>query len=278
MTGSIRTAWLFLLPLAVLMGASYVAPLFGSAVNSLHPNTPAGIDAGTWTLDNYARLNDPLLGDVVWRTLRIGAAVTGISALLAYPVALWIGRRRPRAQAWLLLAYISPWLVNTVVKAFGWMLLLRNNGVLNTLLIQGGIIGRPLRLMLSETGVAIALLPGHFMFVLLPLWAALGGLDPALRWAAGTLGARPMAVFRHVVLPLTLPSLVAGLVVNFIMNVTAFAIPALLGGVRNEVVSMTAYQTSLVMFNWPAGAALAMALLAGTLLLVWAGQRLVRLA
>lgn len=268
---------MFVGPLLLLMLGFYLAPLLGSVVNSLHPNTPQGIDTATWTLANYARLDDALIIDVLWRTLRISLVVTGITGLLAYPVALFILRRSPRVQAWLLLAYVSPWLVNTVVKAFGWMLLLRNNGVVNTLLLQGGLISRPLRLMLNETGVAIALLPGHFMFVLLPLWAALGGIDPALRWAAGTLGAAPSRVFLAVVLPLTLPALVAGLVVNFIMNMTAFAVPSLLGGVRTEVLSMTEYQTSLVMFDWPAGAALAVAMLAFTLVLVWAGQRLARL-
>jgi ABC-type spermidine/putrescine transport system permease subunit I len=128
--------------------------------------------------------------------------------------------------------------------------------------------------MLSETGVIVALVPGHFMFVLLPLWAALKGLDPALSWAAGTLGAAPAAVFWRVKLPLTLPALIAGLAINFIMNMTAFAIPMLLGGLRNEVASMLAYRVNLIMLDWPFGGALAVALLLFTLALVWGGQRL----
>lgn len=270
-----RLAWLFLAPLAALMLCCYVLPLVGTVVNSLHRNSPEGIDQANWTLENYARLGDPLLGMVLARTLRISLIVTGLTALLAYPVALFIARQRPRLQAWLILAYISPWLVNTVVKSFGWMLLLRNNGVVNTVLLQAGLIGRPLRLMLNETGVVIALLPGHFLFVLLPLWAAVGGIDPALRWAAGTLGATPRAVFFRVILPLTLPALLAGLVINFIMNMTAFAAPMLLGGARTQVLSMLAYQINLVLLDWPYGGAFAVALLAFTLALVWAGQRLV---
>lgn len=265
--------WLFVAPLVLVMVVGFVWPLLQVLVNSLHPNTPRGIDAAQWTLGNYARLVDPFYGEVLLRTLRISVAVTAITGVLAYPVALFVSRRSPRAQSLFLLAYISPWLINTVVKALGWTLLLRTNGMVNTLLRGLDVIGAPLKLMLNETGVIIALIPGHFMFVLLPLWVALSGLDPALSWAAGTLGARPSAVFWRVMFPMTLPAFVAGLVINFIMNMTVFAIPTFLGGARTMVASMLAYQVNLVSLDWPLGGALAAALLALTLALVWLGQR-----
>jgi ABC-type spermidine/putrescine transport system permease subunit I len=265
--------WLFAAPLLLVMAAGFVWPLVQALTNSLHPNTPQGIDFAQWTLANYARLADPFYGQILIRTVRISLIVTAITALLAYPVALFIARLPPRAQSLVILAYISPWLVNTVVKALGWTLLLRTNGVVNTVLRQLDVIAAPLKLMINEIGVVIALIPGHFMFVLLPLWAAVSALDPALSWAAGTLGARPSAVFWRVILPITLPSFIAGLVINFIMNMTAFAIPMLLGGARNMVASMLAYQVNLVSLDWPLGGALAVALLAFTLILVWAGQR-----
>ncbi|HTS92405.1 MAG TPA: ABC transporter permease [Stellaceae bacterium] len=268
-----RAPWLFAAPLLLVMAAGFVWPLLQALINSFHPNTPQGIDAGQWTLGNYARLFDSFYGGVLVRTLRISIMVTAISALLAYPVALFLARLPPRAQSLVILAYVSPWLVNTVVKALGWTLLLRTNGVVNTVLRGLDVIASPLKLMLNEAGVVIALIPGHFIFVLLPLWAAVSGLDPALTWAAGTLGARPSAIFWRVVLPLTLPAFVAGLVINFIMNMTAFAIPMFLGGQRNLVASMLAYQVNLISLDWPLGGALAVMLLALTLILVWAGQR-----
>jgi ABC-type spermidine/putrescine transport system permease subunit I len=267
-------AVLFLLPLLLLLAVGFVWPLAQALVNSLHPNTPSGIDAARWTFDNYARIPDPLYYGVLLRTLRISLAVTAITAVLAYPVALFTTRLPPRLEALAILAYVSPWLVNTLVKALGWNLLLRPTGIVNTVLQATGLTGSPIRLMLNETGVMIALVPGHFMFVLLPLWAALKGLDPALSWAAGTLGAAPRGVFWRVLLPLTLPALIAGLAINFIMNMTAFAIPMLLGGLRNEVASMLAYRVNLIMLDWPFGGALAVVLLLFTLLLVWGGQRL----
>ncbi|HYC14190.1 MAG TPA: ABC transporter permease [Stellaceae bacterium] len=270
---AVRAPWLFAAPLLLVMAVGFVWPLLQALTNSFHPNTPQGIDTAQWTLDNYARLADSFYGVVLVRTLRISIMVTAITALLAYPVALFLVRLSPRAQSLVILAYVSPWLVNTVVKALGWTLLLRTNGVVNSVLRDLDVIATPLKLMLNEAGVVIALIPGHFIFVLLPLWAAVSGLDPALTWAAGTLGARPSAVFWRVVLPLTLPAFVAGLVINFIMNMTAFAIPMFLGGQRNLVASMLAYQVNLISLDWPLGGALAVTLLALTLVLVWAGQR-----
>jgi len=264
----------FVLPLLLVMLAAYVWPLWQAMLNALHPNTPQGIDTAQWTLANFVHLSDPLYLQVLTRTLRISVMVSAVAGLAAYPVALRLSRTAPRWQPWMILAFVSPFLINTVVKSFGWSLLLRANGLVNTALQVLHITDTPLHLMLNETGVVIALVPGHFMFVLLPLWGAIAAIDPNLGWAAGTLGARRWQVFRHVVLPLSWPALVTGLVINFIMNMTAFAAPAILGGARTLVVSVLAYQVNLEQLNWPLGSAIAVALLAFTLALVGAGQRL----
>lgn len=268
--------WWFLTPAIALMLIAYLAPLFDTAVISFHPNTQTGIDRGRWILGNYARLIDDYYLSVLIRTLRVSLIITALSVLLVYPVAVWMAGLGPRAQTWAILAYMSPWLVNTVVKSFGWTLLLSNNGLVNNALRGLGLIDTPVRLMLNETGIVIGLLPGHFLFVLLPVWAALMGLDGNLRWAAMTLGARPAQVFWRITLPLTLPALLAGAIINFTMNMAAFAAPALLGGTRSRVLSFVAYQVNLEELNWPFGGALAVALLVVTLgfvaLAQWAGR------
>jgi putative spermidine/putrescine transport system permease protein len=264
----------FVAPLLVVMALAYVWPLWQAMLNSLHANTPHGIDTASWTLTNFARLSDPLYSDVLLRTLRISATVSLITAALVYPVALHLTRMAPRWQPWVILAFVSPFLVSTVVKSFGWSLLLRGNGLINAALLALHLTDAPLHLMLNETGIIIALVPGHFMFVLLPLWTAIAAIDPALGWAAGTLGARRWQVFRHVILPLSWPALVTGLVINFIMNMTAFAAPAILGGARTLVVSVLAYQVNLEQLDWPFGSAIAVALLLFTLTLVGLGQKL----
>lgn len=264
---------IFVLPLGLMLLGAFVWPLLEGVINSFHPHTRTGIDTTAWTLANYRALVDPYYFGVLLRTLRVSLIVTLVTGCLAYPVAIYIARLQPRAQALMLLVYMAPWLVNVVVKAFGWSLLLSSNGVINQVLKALGLIDTPLRLMLNETGVVIGLVHGHFIFVLLPLWAALSALDPNLRWAAATLGARPWQIFSRVVVPLTLPALFAGLIINFTMNMTAFATPALLGGARARVVSYLAYEVNLVDLNWPLGSAMAVGLLAVTLALIWLSQR-----
>jgi putative spermidine/putrescine transport system permease protein len=264
---------LFVAPVALALLVWFAWPLAASLVNSFHPYSRTGIDTGRWSLENYLRLLDPFYLVVFVRTLRVSLLVSLITAVLAYPVAWYIARLSARAQAYLLLVYMAPWLVNVAVKAFGWTLLLNPNGLVNRGLKTAGLIDAPLRLMFNETGIVIGLVHGHFMFILLPLWAALSGLDESWLWAAGNLGARPWQVFTRIVFPLSLPALLAGLVINFCMNMAAFATPALLGGARARMLSYVAYDVNLVELNWPFGAAMAMALLGVTVGLVWLSQR-----
>jgi len=263
---------LFVAPLAVVMALGFVVPSVQSVLNSFHPNTPSGIDGAIWTLENYGKLVDSFYVGILGRTLRVSLTISAITAVLAYPVAIYIAGLSGRAQALFLLVYMTPWLVNAVVKAFGWALLLASNGIINRWLRAAEVIDVPLRLMFNETGIMIGLVHGHFVFVLLPLWAALSGLDSNLRWAAANLGARPWSIFWRITLPLTLPALLAGVIINFTLNMAAFATPALLGGARAPVVSYLAYETVLVDLNWPLGAAMAMVLLAITLALVLLSQ------
>ena len=164
--------------------------------------------------------------------------------------------------------------MNVAVKAFGWSLILGGNGVINATLRQLGIIDAPLHLMLNQTGIVIGLVHGHFMFLLLPLWAAFAGMDHSLIWAAENLGATRRQVFTKIVLPLSLPALLAGTVINFTMNMAAFATPALLGGSRARVMSYITYEVNLINLNWPLGAAMAMLLLVVTLAIVIVSQKL----
>ncbi len=264
---------ILLVPLFLVMLAFYVWPLIQTIINSFHPYSLSGIDFTRWTVENYARLADPFYLDVFLRTARVSLIITLITCVLAYPVAIFLTNLSKRTQGLLLLIYMAPWLVNVVVKAFGWSLILGGNGVINRGLRELGLISAPLQLMFNDTGIIIGLVQGHFLFVLLPLWAALSALDPRLKWAAENLGASKAQVFLRVTLPITLPALLAGAFINFTMNMAAFATPALLGGSRARVISFVAYEVNLVELNWPFGGALAMALLVITLVPIWLSRR-----
>lgn len=258
--------YLFLAPIALLMLLYYAVPVAGTIVNSFHPFTPAGIDRTVWTLENYTHLIEPYYARVLLRTLRVGIIVAAVTCVLAYPVAWTLTRSSARMQAAMLLVFMSPWLTNVVVKAFGLTLLISNAGLVNATLMKLGVIDTPIRMMYTELGVVIGLVHGHFLFVLLPLWAAMAAIDKNLLWAAANLGSSPPAVFMRVVVPLTVPALLTGAVINFAMNIAAFATPVMIGGSRTQLVSYLAYKANLTELNWPLGGALAMVILALTLL------------
>lgn len=264
----------FLAPLVLVLLVFFLWPLFDSIVNSFHGHILGGIDRSKWTLANYRKLLEPFYLEILWRTFRISVITSAITVVLAYPVAWYIAGLPPRSQAYWLLVFVAPWLVNVAVKAFGWSLILSGNGVINSTLRNLDIIDAPLHLMFNQTGIVIGLVHAHFMFVLLPLWAVFAGMDRSLIWAAENLGATRRQVFTKIILPLSLPALLAGIVINFTMNMAAFATPALLGGARARVISYIAYQINLVDLNWPLGAAMAMLLLVVTLAIVYVSQKL----
>jgi putative spermidine/putrescine transport system permease protein len=269
-------AYAFIAPLALAMGACFLAPLLDSAVTSLHPFTDAGVDEGRWSLENYAALASPFYFHVATRSLRISLEICAVTILLAYPTALYISGTRGGVKAFLLALFVVPWLVNVSVKAAGWILLLSPNGPMNTLLLSLGLIGKPVEILFTETAIIIGLVHSHLLFLVLPLVAALDGMDKDVVPAAANLGARPWSVFWRITLPQTAPALAAGLLLNFAFNISAFATPALLGGARVPLLTQIAFDINLVQLNWPLGSALAISLLLLTMALVILARQLTR--
>ncbi len=265
-----RIDWLpalLLLPLLILFIGWYIAPLLSTFVNSFHPFRLNGIRYSEWTLSNYTELlTDGYYRGIILRTFLIAVAVALASVIAVYPVAIFIERQVLTVQTYLILIYLTPWLVNVTVKAFGWTLLLGPGGIINHSLLSLGLIAHPLKLMFNELGIFIGLFHAQFVFVLLPVWAALRGIDSNIIYAASNLGAGPLTILWRVTIPLTLPALTAGLIISMTMSLSAFATPALLGGGRARVLSYLSYHINLVQLNWPLGAAAGVFLLALTFL------------
>ncbi len=252
-------------PLLAIYAIWYLAPLVTTMLNSFHPFEPKGIRYDQWTLDNYTHiLGDSYYLSIMLRTLTIAVLVALASAAVVFPVALFMDRQSPSVQTYLMLIYITPWLVNVTVKAFGWSLLLGPGGIINSSLRATGLISSPLKLMFNEFGVFIGLFHAQFIFVLLPVWAALQRLNRDMLHAARSLGASSTSVVWRIIVPLTLPALVAGLIINMTMSISAFTTPALLGGVRVKLMSYVSYEINLLQLNWPLGAAMGAILIAVT--------------
>ncbi len=267
-----RVSWqriapiLLVLPLALYMLAFYLLPLASMLLRS--------VAEPSWTLDNYRRLaSDSVFLEVFWTTLRTALVVTIGTMLLGYPVALALSRLRRGAATVVLIVVLLPFWTSVLVRSYAWMVLLGRHGVINELLIGAGLIGAPLRLLNTSFAVHIAMIHILLPYMILPIASVLRQIDGALPRAAAGLGAPPWRVFLQVVLPLSLPGVAAGTLLVFVLSLGFYITPALVGGPRDLMLSMLIAQ-QIDLLNWPYAACLSAALLAVTLLLIAAFQRL----
>jgi putative spermidine/putrescine transport system permease protein len=229
------------------------------------------------TLRNYAAVfGDPFFRTVLARTVAVAAISTALALVLGFPVAYFIARAPVRWKSALIISVVFPLLVGNLVRAAGWMAVMGNRGFLNQILIGVGLTDEPLDILYTPfaviTGIVAVVLP----FMILTLHSVIDNIDPCLEEAAQNLGARPVATFRRVVLPLAMPGVVAGTVLVFILCMNAYATPVLLGGPRFHMMAPQVYTQITGQSNWPFGAALAFILMATTLALTVVSMRLMQ--
>jgi putative spermidine/putrescine transport system permease protein len=261
-------AGLLVVPNLIWLLLFLIGPLLTLLVISFH-----GYQAGvgvleTWELGNYLRfVTDPFYLAILLRTVVMGLEVTACCLLLGFPFAYTLSRLRGTRRALLYVLVLLPLLTSAVVRTFGWMILLSNNGFINRGMMDLGITDSPVRLMYGMQGVIIALVEVLLPFMILALDAALVNIPPALYEAARNLGAGRARVFVLVTLPLAMPGMVSGSVLVFTLAVSAFVTPSLIGGPRVPVMSTLIYQQGMSLLNWPFGAAIGFTMLATILAL-----------
>jgi putative spermidine/putrescine transport system permease protein len=278
MAGSTDTATYDLklaLPLALFFAAFFLAPLLILIFVSLHTDTSMARTG----LTQYAKfLLDPFSLGVLVHTLWIGVEVTGLCLLLGFPMA-WAYVRSPRwAQAGLILVILLPLLTSVVVRTFAWIVILGRQGIVNTALLDLGLIDSPLRLLYTEKGMVVALAQVQMPLMVLPLITALSRLDPNLLDASAALGAGHWRTFRKVILPLTFPGIVAGCLLTYAAAITAFITQTLVGGGQMLFMPMYIYQQSSTLNNWPFAAAISIIFLVAVLAAVTVFNMLGRLS
>jgi putative spermidine/putrescine transport system permease protein len=273
-----RTGLLLFSPLLLVLAGAFIVPLILLAPTSFQEYRPGtGIVAGSFTLQNYARIiADEYYREVVLRTLGLGAGVTVACLLLGYPVAYLIVRGHPRWRLQLTLLVIFPLMLNLVVRSFGWIVLLTNRGVVNNLLIDIGLIETPLKLMFNLTGVMIGLTHIYLPFMVLMLVASLQNVPRDVEAAAATLGSSRLHVFRAVTLPLTAPGVIAGSILVFVLTISALVTPRMLGGPTYQVMATLIYDEYMQLLDWPSGSALSFSLALATLLVIWISSRMTK--
>ncbi|MEZ5590055.1 MAG: ABC transporter permease [Gammaproteobacteria bacterium] len=244
---------------------------------SLHPYIPGTGIGSSWTFENFSRvLTDSFYLEIIGRTLMLGLVVVAITLLFGYPLAYFLARTRSRLRPWLIILVVFPLLLNLVVRSFGWIVLLANRGLINDGLIALGIIEKPLKLLFNFTGLLIGLSHIFLPFMVLMLLGAIQNIPRDTEDAARTLGASPLTVFRKITLPLSLPGILSGGILVFVLTISALVTPRLLGGPTYQVMSTLIFDEFLKLLNWPRGAAMAYVLTVIVLLLVWAASRLAK--
>lgn len=231
-----------------------------------------GIDY-TFTLENFARVADPLYAKIFLNSARIALTTTLIAILIAYPAAYAISRAPRMRQPILLFFAVLPFWSNYLIRTYAWIVLLNREGLINNLLRAMGYTGEPLSLLYTEAAVIIGLVYNYLPFVILAIYSTLSRLNPELMEASRDLGAGPARTFWRVTLPLTMPGVAAGGVFVFVLSIGNFVTPALLGGGRFQMVGNLVYDQFLTANDWPFGAALGMALIATMIVLLFAQAR-----
>jgi spermidine/putrescine transport system permease protein len=231
------------------------------------------------TLDNYRRLfGTPLYPNTILFSAGIALRVTLFSLLLAYPLAYLLAFKVKRHRNLMYMAVIIPLWVSYLVRAYAWKIILGQEGILNGLLQSAGLIDQPLTFLLySRWAVILALTHIYTPFTLMPIYAVLEAIPPALKEASQDLYASRWQTFRRVVLPLSLPGVIAGSTFAFVLSMGDFLAPQLLGGNDSALmVSNLVWSLFGVAYNWPLGAAVSVVVLLLTLFLLSLASRVER--
>ncbi|QQR76054.1 MAG: ABC transporter permease [Holophagales bacterium] len=259
----------FLVPLGLILVVSFGQR---ATYGGLAPIDDLGhyVASGAF-LGNYAHSLEPIYLAIGWRSLWMAVVTTLLCLVVSYPVAYYIAVLAPPRRKNLLLGLVViPFWTSFLIRTYAWMLILRTEGLVNTLLVGGGLVDRPLDLLYGNFAVLIGLVYGELPFMILPLYASLEKLDLTLLEASTDLGAGHASTFVRVTVPMTMPGIVAGVVLVFIPSLGQFVVSDLLGGARTILLGNLIQNQFSIARNQPFGAALAFELTAVVLLLLFA--------
>lgn len=273
-TGFQPAPWLLMLPGLVVFVGFFLVPMFNLFLSSFYRYDQAIGVIPAFTLENYWKfLRDTFYLRVLWRTVKVSLIVSFATLVIGYPVAYYLVQTTGRRRNYLTLLVLSPLLISMVVRTYGWVIILSNNGVINTALRALGYRGT-LKLLYTELGMEIGLTHIFLSFMVLSIVGSLERIDSAVIRAAQSLGAPPLATFARVIVPLSLPGVLAGSVIVFSLASSAFVTPSILGGPQVRVMSYLTYEQDLILLNWPNGAAIAFILIGMTATLLVLYSRL----
>ncbi|HOS97592.1 MAG TPA: ABC transporter permease subunit [Deltaproteobacteria bacterium] len=232
-----------------------VVPYLFVVLYSFLERDPAAIIAWNFDLAGYREIFSPVFLVVCWYSLLLALGTTVISLLAGYPFAFILARMPRPLQRMGLLLMIIPFWTSSLIRTYALIILMKANGIINTALLSLGLIEEPLNMLYTQTAVFVGLVYTLLPFMVLPLYTSIQKLDTRLIEAARDLGAANRHIFTRIIVPLTMPGIVAGSTMVFLPALGLFYIPDLLGGAQTMLIGNFIKNQFLTTVNWPAGSA-----------------------
>ncbi len=261
-------------PFALWIALLIILPHMGMLYISLREKVaPRVYEFG---FENYINFfNEPIYWNTLIRTGSMSLLVTALALILGFPIAYYIAKiAGNRTRGALFLMCLIPLWVSDLIRAFGWILLLRETGVISSSLQWAGILGEPVEFLYNDATVIVGLVYTVILFMIVPLVSTLDGMDNAMIEAGYNLGGNGPTVLRRIIIPYAMPGIVAGCIVVFMLTAGSYLTPILLGGKNSSWFTEQIYDQFITRYNWESGSAFGFLLLAFTSLVVWGGLKL----
>ena len=259
---------IFIGPVIIYATLLIALPIIYILVISFYKNDNYGGFVRTFTLENYFSIFDSVYIGIFLKSFLIAIITTFICMIIAYPFAIAVSHKSKKAQSIFMTLVMVPFLTNSLIRMYGWIVLLRKNGVINQVLISLRIIKNPLNLMYNNFGIIIGMVYTLLPFMILPLYSAVSTIDNKLLEASSDLGANKWKTFEKVILPITFPALFNGGLMVFTPALGYFFIVDLIGGGKIMILGNLIKNQFLTARNWPFGAAIAILLIIITYILI----------
>ena len=267
---------IFVTPVLVWLFLLIVLPHIDLLLMSFRTENDSG--AMVWSLVNYLNFfNEPVYWRTFTRTAVYAILVTGITFAVSLPVAFYITKVvSPRFSGFLSLLLLMPFWVSELVRVYGWMILLRESGVVNHFLLKAGLMNRPVEMLYNDITMVMGLVYTSMLFMVVPLISVLESLDDSLIEAAYDLGGNIFSIVTRIIIPHAMPGIVSGGIVVFMLTLGNYLTPNLIGGKNSLWFTEQIYNQFIASFNWNQGAAFGFLLLVLSSAMVWAGLKLTR--
>jgi spermidine/putrescine transport system permease protein len=262
-----KVKWL-ISPVVLWLGLFLIVPMLIVLVMSFMQRDTLGNVVYSFSLEGYFTFWDSLYLGIYWDTIVLSVLTTLICLLVSYPLAYYIAGASPRVQNWGLILITVPFWINFLIRTYAWVLLLRTQGVVNSLLLHFGWIDEPLQMLYTKGAVLLGMVYNFIPFMVLPLYVAIEQIDKRQLEAASDLGASRWKAFWHITLPQSKAGIMTGSVLVFVSTAGMFVVTDILGGSKSSMISNIIQSQFLGARNWPFGSALSVIFILTSLVLI----------